>query len=430
MKTLESDHRTNSRLLLAGALLAFGCGDAPEGLGQLPEAASAPGPGPEAEDPPPEVQPSTPPRVSSTDPGPDLFKSDVGSQPTDDEPMNCGTVRAAPEVIRTPIDIIVILDNSGSMGDESDSVEQNINENFARILDENGVDYRMIVLSEHRERNGQNAICVARPLSGLDTCPAPAPVSSERFFHYSVEIGSSNSLGRLLDTYSGERDDEFELAPSGWSQWLRPGANKVFLEFTDDNANMSATEFMSELSALSPDTFGTLGAPRFVWHSIVGLAEKGEPTDAYLPSEPVETEECRGNGNNVFNAGRTYQELSQMTGGLRFPICQFQAYDTVFQTIASNLVSVGAVPCDFPLPAPPAGTEVELDKIALSYAPGSGGTALVMGQVPEAGNCQANAFFIDRGAVQLCPEACELVRADEKAQVEVLFTCESTVILR
>jgi hypothetical protein len=344
--------------------------------------------------------------------------------------MDCGTAFSKPEVIRTPVDIIVVLDNSGSMGDESESVEKNINDNFARILDAEGVNYRMILISEHRERNGQNAICVTRPLSELGQCPAPVPVASERFFHYSVEVGSRNSLGRLLDTYDGSREDEFRIAPGGWSEWLRPGVKKVFLEFTDDDANLSAPEFIQALSALAPQDFGTPEAPSFVWHSIVGLAEKDVPTDAYLPSDPVEGGECRGNRNNVYNAGETYQELSQLTGGLRFPICQFQAYDTVFQTIASDLLAVSAIQCEFPLPSPPSGRALELDKVALSYVAGSGDEPRVLGQASSAQSCQADAFFIDGGSVQLCPEACDSIRADGGARIDVLFTCNSTLILR
>ena len=35
-------------------------------------------------------------------------------------------------LVREPIDVIVVLDNSGSMDEELDSVERNVNESFAR----------------------------------------------------------------------------------------------------------------------------------------------------------------------------------------------------------------------------------------------------------------------------------------------------------
>jgi hypothetical protein len=346
------------------------------------------------------------------------------------DPGACASVRAEAEVIATPVDIVVLLDNSGSMSDEARSVEANINDNFATILENSGVDYRVILVSRHRDSDrltSNTDVCIASPLSGLGQCPAPAPVEGARFFQYSVGVGSRDSLELVLDTYDGAEPDDFELAPNGWSEWLRPGAKKVFLEITDDDSRLSAAEFITQLGALAPDNFGTASAPSFVWHSIVGLAEKGVPTEAYLASDPVEDGECAGNDNDVSNAGETYQELSQQTGGLRFPICQFQAYDTVFQTIASDLVNVSAVACDFALPAPPAGRTLELDKVAVSYTPGGGGAPRVLGQAPDAAACQPDAFVMDGTGIRLCPQACDTVRADRGASLDVLFTCDSTL---
>lgn len=349
------------------------------------------------------------------------------------DPAACVTGRAEAEVIRTAVDIVVLMDNSGSMGDEARSVEANLNLNFASVLRDSGVDYRMIVISRHRERDGlldRTSVCIAAPLSGLTQCPAGAPAASERFFHYSVEIGSRDSLSVLLETFTGALPDDFDLAPNGWSVWLRPAAKKVFLEISDDNANTAASDFIASLTALGPDQFGDATQPNFVWHSIVGLAEKNVVTEPYLPGDPLVSGECSGNGNNVFNAGETYQELSRLTGGLRFPICQFQAYDAVFKTIADDLVSVSGLACGFAIPTPPAGQALELDKVAVSYAPGGAGPSQLLGQVTDRAKCQANAFVVDATGINLCPEACDAIRADPGAALDVLFTCESTLIVR
>ncbi len=349
------------------------------------------------------------------------------------DPATCVTARAEAEVIRTAVDIVVIMDNSGSMGDEARSVEANLNLNFATVLRDSGVDYRLIVISRHRERDGlfgSTSVCIAAPLSGLAQCPAEEHASSERFFQYSVEIGSRDSLSLLLETFNGAVPDDFDLAPNGWSVWLRPAAKKVFLEISDDNANTAASDFVASLTALGPDQFGDAKQPNFVWHSIVGLAEKSVVTEPYFPSDPLESGECSGNGNNVFNAGETYQELSRLTGGLRFPICQFQAYDAVFQTIADDLVSVSGLACGFAIPTPPTGQALELDKVAVSYAPGGAGPPQLLGQVKDRAQCQANAFVVDATGINLCPEACDAIRADPGAALDVLFTCESTLIVR
>lgn len=352
---------------------------------------------------------------------------DVASEPDPSEQGECATARAAAELVREPVDIIIVLDNSGSMDDEARAVESNINESFAAILEESRVDYRVILVSEHRERDAQDtAVCITPPLSTLPGCPAEQPGPGGRFFHYSTSIGSGNSFDVLLETFDGAREDDFGLAPLGWSEWLRPGAKKVFLEFSDDDANTSANEFLGSLTALSPDNFGP--APnqlRFVWHSIVGVAERAVPTDPYGPVEPVEDEECAG---DVFNAGTTYQELSRLTGGLRFPICKFDGYDAVFRRIAEDVAESRGLACEFAIPEPPGGRALDLDKVAVSYTPGAAGPARDLGRVDEPAACGADAFLVSAAGVRLCPEACELIKADPTGFVDVLFTCRDTLL--
>jgi hypothetical protein len=347
---------------------------------------------------------------------------------TNGEAGSCVTTRALVEPLRQPVDIIVALDNSASMDDEARAVEDNLNTNFAATLNQNAVDYRLILVSEHRERDAQDtAVCIVGPLSTLATCPSEQPGPSERFFQYSTEVGSSNSFEVLLETFTGERTDDFDLAPSGWSEWLRPEASKVFLEITDDDENSPAVEFVSSLTALAPEHFGLDPSQiRFVWHSIVGLAERPVASDPHVPTDPIEEEECEG---DVFNAGTTYQELSRLTGGLRFPICELDGYGAVFERVAGDVVTSSRGACDFAIPEPPLERSLELDQIALSYTPSTAGEARLLGQVRSPHDCGPDAFVIDGTGLHLCPDVCDVVRADERATVEVLFTCESTLLL-
>jgi hypothetical protein len=351
----------------------------------------------------------------------------------------CGTASAKAMLESEPVDIIMIVDNSGSMKEELTSVENNINDNFATILKNSGIDYRLIALSRHRDDNN-TSLCVRAPLSTLPSCPAAAPGISDRFFQFNNKIESDDSLDRILDTYiqpfggtclsmcdNGETseddgDDNSGSTKIGWSEWLRPGAKKVFLEITDDNDDMPPATFVSELTKLSPD-FGTPAAPKFIFHSIVGVVGKMPATDAYLPNEPIQTMRCE----NVSTAGETYQQLSILTGGLRFPICQFAAYDVVFNRIAKDVITTTQLTCDFAIPAPPAGRQLETDKIAVSYK--SGGMLVQdFGQVGNASECRPDAFFIENGRVVLCPEVCQTISKDPQGSVDVLFTCNSTII--
>lgn len=359
----------------------------------------------------------------------------------------CVIDEAQAELVEQPVDIILVLDNSGSMDDELQAVEENINVNFASILIDSDVDYRVILISRHRKdprdanEPASTSICVSSPLSSLSTCPPESgeespsddgPIFSERFFQYSTKVESDDSFDVTLDTYlppfeDDDLEENYDNAPLGWSEWLRPGAKKVFLELTDDNEDMSATTFVSELVNIAPEHFGSdAQTPSFVFHSIVGLAEKDPPTAAYLANEPLQEDTCTG---DVTSAGVTYQELSRMTGGLRFPLCQFDAYDVVFRRIAEDVVQTSTLACDFPIPAAPANSALDLNNVAIQYTPGTGATPIQFGQAPAATGCQADAFYIANNRLNLCPEACSTIRSDPTANVAVLFTCESQLIV-
>jgi hypothetical protein len=360
----------------------------------------------------------------------------------------CQTAQADAMLEREPVDIIVVLDNSGSMSEEMGAAELNINVNFANILDEAQADYRVILVSRQRrgEREGtgesdaNTSICVTTPLSGLTTCPADDPVFSERFFQWGGKIESFNALNWMIDAYDNppENSGAAELAPNGYGEWLRPGAKKVFVVMTDDDeANddeetpLTVDAFLTGLTAKDVGAFGTAAAPTFNFHSIIGVKEKADPTAAYDATEPLVEEECTGNGADIEATGVTYQQLSMLTDGLRFPLCQFPGYDAVFRAIAENVIVKSNIACEFDIPPPPAGTELDLDKVAVRKTAQSGAESQFL-QAPTQGDCQADAFYIDRTAnqVHLCPEACEAVRADPLASVYVLFTCMNTLIVK
>jgi hypothetical protein len=363
--------------------------------------------------------------------------------PTDVIAMDdaCVVSGATAEVVEQPVDIILLLDNSGSMSDELEAVEANINVNFAAILASSDVDYRVLLISRHREEprddsgESSTSICVQSPLSGLGDCTnAAQPVFSESFRQYSTKLESTDSFDVLLETYAppfpSDREERYDQAPLGWSDWLRPGAKKVFLEMTDDDEDMPIADFVAALVSLAPEHFGSdPAAPTFVFHSIIGVAETAIPAAAYLPDEPVQPETCTGNDNDVQNAGESYQELSRLTGGLRFPLCQFDAYDVVFQRIAEDVVQTREIACDFPVPEAPPGLVSDPENVAISYAAGDGAASVKFGQAPTLADCQPDAFYIADGRLNLCPVTCSAVRDNPRASLTVLMTCESQLIV-
>jgi hypothetical protein len=244
------------------------------------------------------------------------------------------------------LDIIFAVDNSGSMAEECTAFEEAL-PRFVERLSSAGVDHSIILVSRHRRDargssdEADTSVCIAAPVSGLAACPSEAPALSARFFHHSIKLDAADSFERLLESLV--EADPFDLNAAGWSEWLRPSARKVFIEITDADSDMSASDFSAALQAAEPDQFGR-SAPSFVFHSVVGLAEKAGG-GAYGPEEPLVDETCSAPGSSIDGAGTEYQALSRATGGLRLSICPPEALAQSLDVLAEDTLARSVVAC-------------------------------------------------------------------------------------
>jgi hypothetical protein len=347
----------------------------------------------------------------------------------------CAVQRIPLRETQRPLDIILVLDNSVSMASELDAVERSINRNFASVLDASGADYRVILLSRHRTaaRNqteaAKTAICVTQPLSSLAACPAAQPGNNQRFLHYPIDIDSSDSLSRVLETFD-EPDALYRMTMNGWSEWLRPGSRKIFLEFTDDDSFTSAEDFLTELTAIAPDDFGASPSrPSFAFHSIVGIAPREPAGTAYAPEEPVVVDRCLADESLAPSSGRTYQTLSKLTGGLRYPLCALDDYGVIFEGIARDGIRRSGFACSFPVPGAPPGKRIDTDRIELLEAR-DGGEAAHFTRVPSLAECQPRAYYVAADQIELCPDLCEALAVLPSSTVSVQFDCSVFVDVR
>lgn len=371
------------------------------------------------------------------------------------EPI-CAGGNSAATAVKKPVDIVFLIDNSGSMTEEIVEVQERINEDFAEIIGSSGIDYRVIMFARYGDvykavGGSDHPICIGKPLGGND-CLSPSTeklvLNPPTFYHYSADITSWNSWCQLLSTYKKSDESASDgrawtpVAPTGWSAWMRPEALKVFVEITDDNVNCSmggytfndggvsstgttaAANFDRALLSLDPAQFGTSTKRNYVWHSIVGLAAKATSTEPYLSTEAMVTKKC---ATSVPGLGTGYQALSMLTGGLRYPVCNYTDFDAVFNAIATEVIEHSTASCEYRLPADQ--TTFDPQRITINYSSTQGNKEKVtaLTKVASQDACTDTGWFYDDPGnpttVKLCPAMCTTVTADTTARVIVEIGC-------
>ena len=255
-----------------------------------------------------------------------------------------------------PVDIIIVVDNSGDMSNEIQGLQDNLNSGFAQILEAANLDYRIILISKYGMINDES-VCIEAPLSGIADCTNPPsnPVNSTQFFHYSEEVSSTNSFCKILETLNAP--DEHNLASNGWIGWLRSNSTKFFIEFSSDGVdcfsgvsfddlNTSAggaavaEQFNIALTNLSPLHFGTQTDPNYRFYSLIGITDKdlNNPEVPYTSSDPITISECL----TAASPGTGYQGICILTNGVRFSLCQPNNYDSIFNVMAQEVINVSS----------------------------------------------------------------------------------------
>jgi hypothetical protein len=199
-----------------------------------------------------------------------------------------------------------------------------------------------------------------------------------------------------------------------------------------------ATAFDTALRALDRAQFETAAGDRnYVWYSIVGMHDASMDTPLGV-NDPVETRCCTQAGtpqgtcqgttganlNNSANPGVGYQELSIMTGGLRYPSCYTANFNGIFNKIAEGVIDQASASCQYDVPKPSHGI-VDINQAQISYKPGSGASVPLTRRSSDTacGNNQGFYFNSDNTQINLCPATCAVVQADTAAKVAIDFGC-------
>ena len=337
-----------------------------------------------------------------------------------------------------PVDVVFVIDNSGSMNEEITQVRESLNRDFAAIIAQSGVDFRVIMIS--RFGTDGTDVCIEPPLGGAACSAGLAAtnnMANRAFFHYDQAIGSTDGLCQVLATL--DTPDQSGRAPNGWRAWLRPEAAKAFVIITDDSAQCEFREgstlvqlggvgadpyedalaFHRALLAKAGAEFGQAPDARYQFFSIVGMAPNDAPTQPFFPYDGLRSETC----DTAPSAGLMYQALSIATDALRYPVCEGRSFDAAFRVLARSVIQASKADCVFELPQAPAEHTLELSTVNLEYRPGDGSPGRRFDQVDAPAACKTDHSFYIRDRIELCPGACRVVQGDPMPEVNVLYGC-------
>lgn len=367
---------------------------------------------------------------------PDGDEVAIGTDPLDPTDDSCAGDQAAADLIKQPADIIIMIDTSGSMGGEADAVEARINDDLAGNLESAGVDYKIIMIADFPPDDGGNAndptLCIGPPLApqNCSNITTPKPTNGADFFHYDAHVDSRDSLVVAIDEFDDPAGDEGPTSGAGqitggWGTLLRTDSRKFFMEISDDNANgtYDADEFDTEIKAHYAAMYPAADPLDYVFHSIIGI-EANPAGGAWPATEPRRNGTC---GQGAVNNGSVYQDLSIMTEGLRFPLCDNDDFDAIFSAIADDVVAGVTLPCSY-TPNSTGNGSIDLDKSAVVFEPSDGSGLESLTRVPNAGACVDGGYYLDTVDFVLCPATCDRVRADDAGKVTLRVGCGDVVV--
>jgi hypothetical protein len=323
----------------------------------------------------------------------------------------CRSVSGESTIVPIPVDIIIAIDNSGSMTAEAMEVQRNIN-TFAGIIAASGLDYRVVLISNH---TGSTGVCVPPPLG--TGAPACTGGPEGRLLHIHRSVASRNAPDLVLSQYPM------------YQSFLRMNSAKVFLWITDDESSMfTADSFRTALRALAPAGMFDIQ----IHNSIVGY---------YGDTPATWSTRSAGACGSLARVGSTYMRLAQCLTNANAPIADCTPGSTgrvcesdwtsIFVAIARGVVSGVAVACEFEVPAPPMGQSIDLERVAVSVLTTGGVPERTLTRVENEAACTPNGWYADDPMnptrILFCTDACRAVQAVPDASVNIDIGCFTDV---
>jgi len=327
--------------------------------------------------------------------GPLLDVAPGDGDPDPDTGGECAAVSEQAQNQYAPVDIIFAIDTSGSMSEEKNFVQQNMNMFSQQIFLAN-IDHHVVMIAE----SSPDGPCVNVPL-GSGSCPADTNLPN--YLHVVQTVSSSNALEVILNTHNL------------WLSSIRDNSIKHVVVVSDDNSAMDANTFDGLFTDLD------LSYQNYFFHAIV----------AFDDPDPLE---CLGGQANCCagfipisaDIGQVYLDLAALTGGIAGDLCD-QDFGPVFNQIAQSVQQTVPLACEWEIPDPPRGQNFDPTKVNVELE--LDGQDESVYYVDSEADCNGGDgwFYLPDAqnpeTIRICPETCTRVQAATEASVDILFGC-------
>lgn len=330
-----------------------------------------------------------------------------GSGGAIDVDASCAALSASADPKLQPADIIIAVDTSGSMSEESAQVQANLNA-FASIITQSGIDVHVVLIADA-------TVCIPSPL-GSGQCNG-ADEKLPNYRHVLQTVASTDALSLIVSTYPQ------------WKNVLRPGATKTLAVVSDDNSDLSAAAFTQQLLALDPPTF-----QGFKFDGIVSSSSGTACIFTCFFNCAACTDPCCNKAEFctplAADEGTVYKQLITQTSGVYGDLCT-QNFGPVFQDMATAVVQSSQLSCQYDIPPAPNMQALDPAKVNVQYTPGGGSPTSIL-NVPDATGCGTQGgWYYDNPAspkqITICPSTCATLQADKNGKVDVLFGCQTVI---
>lgn len=303
----------------------------------------------------------------------------------------CESIDMMSSVGLQPADIIIVVDNSGSMDFEAQAVQANMNAFSSQIFLAN-IDAHVVLISQI---DGDTGVCVDPPL-GSGMCPTDDN-NPPGLTHIIDSVDSNNALQKLIEHHAD------------WAPAMRATASKHVIVVTDDNSDLSANDFQTMWAALDPT---------YVPYKFHAIAAPEGPVAGCLNQTSCCITSAAG--------GAVYLQLTMATGGIFGNLCD-QEFQPIFDAVAEQVIEGSTLACEFTIPPPPEGESFDPMEVNVEFFDGVG--TLDIGYVEGPSDCAGvtDGWYYDDPAspstILLCPQTCDTIQGFQGAQVSIQFGC-------